>query len=99
MDNPNQYISNMVDGATAGYRYFDIQTAKAISVEIRGTAKGEFVVRDGRGGEVVARIPVSPSGTWTTFSAPLTIGSGKKALYFTYEGEGAADFMRFAFAE
>ena len=98
MDNPNQYINNMVDGATAGYRYFDFKTAKTISVETRGTATGTFVVRDGRQGNVVARIPVSPSETWTTFSAPLTIESGKKPLYFTYEGEGAADFFHFSFA-
>ena len=99
MDTPNQYIQNMVDGATAGYRYFNFTGAKIISVEVRGTATGEFVVRDGRGGEVVARIPVSPSKEYAIFSAPLTIGCGKKALYFTYEGEGSADFMRFSFSK
>jgi len=98
MDTPNQYINNMVDGATAGYRYFQFATAKTISVEIRGTATGMFVVKDGRQGNVVARIPVAPSENWTIFSAPLTIESGKKPLYFTYEGEGAADFIRFSFA-
>ena len=97
MDNPNQYISNMVDGATAGYRYFAFEKAVRISVETRGTANGAFVVRDGRQGSVVARIPVAPSKEWAVFSAPLTIESGKKPLYFTYEGEGAADFIRFSF--
>ena len=81
----------------AGYRYFDFQTAKMLTVTIRGNAKGCFVVRDGRGGPVVSCIPVSPSQDWTAFSAPLNIGEGKKALYFTYEGEGAADFIRFRF--
>ena len=33
MDTPNQYISNMVDGATAGYRYFLFAEAKQIFVE------------------------------------------------------------------
>jgi len=88
-----------VDGATAGYRYFNFTGANRISVEIRGTAKGEFVVRDGRGGSVAARIPVAPCDAWTTFSAPLEIGCGKKALYFTYEGEGSTDFIRFAFGK
>ena len=96
-DNPNQYINNMVDGATAGYRYFDFKTAKKISVEVRGTADGEFVVRDGLGGEVVSRIKVEPSEGWTTFSAPLSIGAGRHALYFTYEGNGSADFNSFCF--
>ena len=98
MDNPNQYINNMVDGTTAGYRYFQFEKAAIISVETRGTATGTFVVRDGRGGEVVAHISIAPSEDWMTFSAPLTIQGGKKALYFTYEGKGAADFIRFSFA-
>ena len=89
----------MVDGSTAGFRYFNFTDAKTISIDVRGTATGEFVVRDGRGGNIVARIPVSPSADYTTFSAPLDIEPGKKALYFTYEGEGSADFMRFAFSK
>ena len=96
-DNPNQYINNMVDGATAGYRYFDFSSAKALSVKVRGTADGEFVVRDGRGGEVVSKIRIAPSENWTEYSAPITIENGKHALYFTYEGQGAADFYSFRF--
>ena len=94
-DTPNQYINNMVDGATAGYRYFDFKTAKTISVETRGTANGIFKVRDERNGKVVAEIPVSPSESWKTFSAPLCIENGVHPLYFTFEGKGSADFNSF----
>ena len=59
----------------------------------------EFVVRDGRGGEVVARIKIAPSENWMEYTAPLSIGNGKHALYFTYEGQGAADFYSFRFEE
>ena len=86
------------DGATAGYRWFDFRTAKEISVETRGTAEGEFVVRDGRDGPVAARIPVTPSEDWQFHTAPLEIEKGKRALYFAYEGTGAADFRSFSFA-
>ncbi len=96
-ENPNQYISNMVDGATAGYRYFDFRTARKITVEVRGTGTGEFVVRDGRGGREVSRIFVSPSEEWTCFSALLYTESGKHPLYFTYEGPGSVDFRSFRF--
>nr|AHF24344.1 hypothetical protein [uncultured bacterium Contig575] len=54
-------------------------------------------MRDGRGGPVVARIPVTPSDGWSVHSAPIAIGKGKRALYFTYEGAGAADFCSFGF--
>jgi len=96
-DNPNQYIQNMVDGATAGYRYFDFGRAEKLTMKVRGTGTGKFVVRDERVGEpaVVAEVQIAPSETWAEFSAPLTIGAGKKPLYFTYVGEGSVDIFSF----
>ena len=96
-DTPNQYIQNMRDGATAGYRYFDFRKASKLSVETRGNAEGEFVVRDHRNGNVVSRISISPSADWTVHTAKLEALKGKKALYFTYEGKGALDFKSFCF--
>lgn len=118
---PDQYISNMCDGATAGFKYFMFENASEnaasnvvagqIEVVIRGTATGKIVVRDGmtegsmavgssetkqtRSVNVVAEIPVSPAGDWQTFSAPYQITAGKHPLYFTYEGDGYADFKEF----
>ena len=99
MENPNQYINNMVDGATAGYRYFNFTDASTLSVEVRGNGKGNFVVRDERGGKIVSCIPVEPSDAWKTFSAPLVIEKGKHPLYFTFEGEGSMDFFSFSFGK
>ena len=82
---------------TPRWGIIEIRTAKQITVETRGTANGEFTVRDGRNGPVAARIPVTPSENWTPHTAPLAIGNGKHALYFTYEGAGAADFRTFRF--
>ena len=96
---PNQYIENMRDGATAGFRYFDFKEAKVIMVKVRGTGRGEMVVRDERGGAVVARVPVEPSENWECFPASFVIGEGKKPLYFTFEGEGAVDFYSFTLAK
>ena len=87
----------MVDGATAGDRYFDFRTATQMTAEVRGNAEGKLVVRDGRNGPVAACIPITPSEEWTCCSAPLSIGKGKHALYFTYEGTGAVDFKSFCF--
>ena len=59
--------------------------------------EGELVVRDGRNGPVAARIPVTPSEDWQIHTASLAIEKGKRALYFTFEGTGAADFRSFSF--
>ena len=95
---PNQYIQNMRDGATAGYKYFAMDGAKHVVVETRGDARGEMVVRDGMGGPVVARVGITPSAGWARHEGGLAIGDGVKALYFTFEGEGACDFKGFSFS-
>ena len=97
MENPNQYINNMTDGATAGYRYFDLQTAKAISIFVRGSATGAVTVRKEKDGPEIARIPVASSREWNTYTAPLDYEPGVAALYFTYTGPGFLDFNSFTF--
>lgn len=47
------------------------------------------------GGQQVAEIPVTAKNDWTIFSAPMKIENGVKALYFTYKGDRAVDFMSF----
>lgn len=98
-DKPDQYINNMRDGATAGYRYFLFQDAEKISVMTRGTGDGKFVVRDERNGKIVSEIQIRPSVDWTTYEASLKIEKGKKPLYFTYEGAGSVDFFSFSFPD
>lgn len=104
--NPNQYISNMRNGATAGYRYFMFNGSEAnaccaaqtkrISVTVRGTCSGKFIVRDERSGNTVAEINVSPSDEWKTFESHLAVSVGKHPLYFTFCGDGYADFKEFS---
>ena len=79
----------------AGIALSDFKDAKQIAVSTRGTANGTFVVRDEREGNVVAKITIAPSKEWAEFGAPIAIEAGKHPLYFTYEGEGAADFFSF----
>ena len=98
MENPNQYINNMTDGATAGYRSFDIQKAKSITICVRGTATGHMILRKGKDGKEIARIPVMPSENWTQFTADLFCETGVADFYFTYSGQGSLDFMSFTFA-
>lgn len=39
-----QYIANMRDGAVAGYKYFLLKDAYRITLEVRGTGQGSFLV-------------------------------------------------------
>ena len=93
-DNPDQYIANMRDGATAGYKYFAFDGLKSVSVCVKGKGEGEMYVSDEDGNEV-AKIPVKAEKAYKSFSAPAKMADGKHALFFTYVGSGAIDFKSF----
>ena len=95
-ENGDQYIANMLDGATAGFKYFDFRNNNGISVTISGTASGEMLVSvDENFREVVAGIPVNVDGKQVTLSARSSISDGVKPLYFMFRGTGAVDFIAF----
>lgn len=95
-ENGDQYIANMRDGATAGFKYFDFRNNNGISVTISGTASGEMLVSvDENFREVVAGIPVNVDGKQVTLSARSSISDGVKPLYFMFRGTGAVDFIAF----
>jgi hypothetical protein len=94
-DNPDQYIANMRDGATAGFKYFQFEDTRRISVEVKGGCDGSMEVTDAPQGGIIAEIPVKPGDEYQEFSAKMKPVTGKTALYFTYRGKGAADFRAF----
>lgn len=100
-ENPDQYIANMRDGSTAGFKYFRFDgpdVLKEISVSIRGTGSGNMEVRTDLNVAPIAEIPIMPSSDWKECAAPVTGKvTGDFPLYFTYRGSGAADFMSLTF--
>ena len=94
-DNPDQYIANFRNGATAVFRYFDIDELSNISVTVKGRADGMMTVRNSPDGQAVARIFISPTSSPTEFTGKWTGNGGIQSLCFTYEGKGAFDFINF----
>jgi len=94
-DHPDQYIAELRNGGTCGFKYFSFEDTTKIGVTVRGTGKGVVVVKDNIDGKVVAEIPVSAHKDWQSFSSTIEIGKGKKPLYFTFFGKGFLDFQEF----
>ncbi|MCD8341956.1 MAG: family 43 glycosylhydrolase [Clostridiales bacterium] len=93
----DQYIANMQDGAVAGFKYFRMGEATAISVEVSGTAEGDLLVSETPDFSALnAVIPIhSRGGGPCRASAGLRMGAGVKALYFRFSGTGAMNFIGF----
>jgi len=96
-DNPDQYIANFGNGATAVFKYFEFKDNAKITVTVCGRATGKIVVKDGADGNAVAEIPVKPCKRPAAFSAPLNVADGVKPLYFTFYGKGRLKFISIAF--
>ncbi len=67
------------------YLYYCLDFLKEIGVAVCDEPAGEY--------EFLGFV------RWETFTAPLQIKSGKSPLYFTYTGEGYADFMSFTLSK
>ena len=92
---PGQYIANMVNGAVAVFKTFSMGAARKITVTTRGKGNGALIVRDvPHDGTELARIPVSAAPAWHESTAAIK-AEGDMALYFTYEGKDAIDFLSF----
>lgn len=89
-ENGDQYIANMRDGAVAGFKYFCIEGATAISIETRGAGQGVMEVSTSPNFTTLcASIPIGAE------NAPLKVQDGVHPLFFRYRGEGTIDFVAF----
>ena len=92
----DQYIANMRSGAAAGFKYFRMEGADGIALELGGRADGTMEVSDTPDFRILrAAVPVKTAGKDGLFSGPLEMPSGKQALYFRFQGEGTVDFKAF----
>lgn len=95
-ENPDQYIANMTDGSTAGFKYFEFDLPGRIIISARCNAEGTVKIRTEPDGEPIAVVSVTPCLDRQSFEGAVTAPvTGQQALYFTYSGNGSLDFYSF----
>ena len=96
MENGDQYIANMRDGAVAGFKYFGFGGEKRIRLTVSGVCSGIVEVSHTPDFKaVIARIPVSAKGKQENPEGAFAPQKGTQPLYFRYTGEGAMNFHTF----
>ena len=91
------HIACIREGTVIGFKYFDFQNVKTVTLRTRGYAHGAFQVRTSPTGPVLAEIPLSNSNVWEPRSAPIALPNGKHAVYLTYVGGGSPMLASVAF--
>ena len=90
------YIANMMDGATAGFKYFHFLGLKKIRLQVRGYCRGNFEVRTFWNGPVQGIISIDDfSNVWTEYVGDVAIPNGVHGLYFRFVGQGNASLLSF----
>ena len=95
----HQYIANIQDGTTIGYKYFQIKDAATVFVKLRGRADGCIRVYTDGTDTLAGSIPVRIfDEDWQTLGGACSLPEGVHSLYFVYEGSGWLDMLEFGFA-
>ncbi|MBN2440760.1 MAG: family 43 glycosylhydrolase [Spirochaetales bacterium] len=89
------YIANMMDSATAGFKYFSCSDIRRVGIKVRGYCRGYFEVKTVWDGEVHGKIEVDFTNVWTEYFSDISIPDGINSLYFIYRGQGVASFLSF----
>lgn len=83
----------------ASFKYFAFSSARTISVWLRGSGEGQFMVGSTIIDEPAAALfSVQPTEEWTQYTAPFAVPNGITQLCFSFNGKGAVDFLKFEFA-
>lgn len=89
------YIANMLDSATAGFKYFHCEGVKRVKIRVRGYCRGSFQVKTAWDGPVLGTIPVVFTNVWKEYAEDIAIPDGVQAIYLTYTGSGSASLASF----
>ena len=100
MKEGDQYIANMRDGAVAGFKYFDFQNLRRVSITVGGRGEGQFQISTKPDFSVICgKIPINTDGEIIDRVTECTIPNGILPLYFRYMGTGAVNFHGFKLME
>ncbi|WP_244192908.1 hypothetical protein [Paenibacillus taichungensis] len=93
--NPNQYISNFRNGATAGFKYFEFDGTNRVGIVTRGNASGTVKLSTEIDGKAIAEIEISSSDQWKRSEGEMLPLQGVYPLYYTFEGKGKVRSIEF----
>ncbi len=89
------FIGNLMNHATAGFKYFDCKGVKQFAVTARGYGDGTFEVRTEIGGKCLAKLPIQYTNVWETYTTDIDLSDGVHAIYITYVGNGNPQLKSF----
>lgn len=90
-----QFITNLCNGSTVGYKYFDFSQTKSIQLKISGKAEGYIEILSKINGLPIAKVPITKGANCRILKSALHISGKRSALYFRMQGKGRINLYAF----
>ncbi len=90
-----QYITKLTNNCVVGFKYFDFNNIKSITLKLRGDFNGSILI---------STDPADPQNTvplninsqeYTNITTPITLPNGTQPLFLKFMGKGKLDFDSF----
>ena len=103
---PVQYVKNLIDKATVGYKYFDCKNVAGLTLTARGQAKGRLVITSAPdaaleqdASAIIGECSIEiDAPDWSSLSVDVALPDGVTALYFTcMDFTGSMDLAQITF--
>jgi hypothetical protein len=94
-NDPNQYIANIRNGTTIGYKYFSFNNITKISVEVSGHGNGTIEIYTDLSNMPIAAIHIMTKGERSTFETNMFSLNTRSPLFFKYKGKGSINLLSF----
>lgn len=91
------FITDITEGTTVGFKYFDCKAVKGLRITASGYANGAFEVRTQLDGPVLGKINIEFTNVWSEYEAAFDMPDGPNSLFLTYVGGGNCSFKSFEF--
>lgn len=94
-----QFVTDIHEGTTLGYKYFDCKNVSRILLELRGDFAGRIrVSSDEAGQQALGELEVSvKAADWSLMEIPVTVSAGVHPVYLHFAGKGSLDMKTLAF--
>lgn len=90
MENPESYVTNIIDGTTIGFKYYRCEGIRKFSIKTRGYGDGTFELRTMIGGKVIGSVEVHNDNIWTEYSDDIALQDGVYAFYISFKGNSSS---------
>lgn len=95
---PGQFIKNIRENCSIGYKYFSFQENQKISFTVRGEAVGKIQIKTEEKGMVQAEIVLNIcSEEWEIVEGDFFVRGERCGMYLEFVGTGTFDLLEFSY--